>query len=206
MGLEKWVAENATRIAGCGDEEALFPVVWPCIAARLENDTFRKWRPSQTTEAFARGWIAGESFGDIHGRMIAAHAAIGLGRQPRKPKVEHVVEMGENALGFDGAHIVGAITELFELLSPDGEDRPVTVLQSLQKRLKYGLPSGPSILLFEAGFSDRPLALDLAEVVPGISSRGAMKRGMRRKRHEIEEILTRYPKYFSRVFDRVIGS
>jgi hypothetical protein len=206
IGLEQWVAENAQQIAGCKDEEALFSVVWPCIAARVENDTFRKWRPTQTTEAFTRGWIAGESFGALHERMLAARASIGLGKKPRKPKVEHVVEMGENAIGFDGAHVLGAVTELYELLNADAEETAVPVLQTLQKRLKYGLPSGPSILLYEAGFSDRPLALDLAQLVPEILSRTEIRAAMRQERESVEAVLTRYPQYFGRVFERIIGA
>jgi hypothetical protein len=206
IGLEQWVAENAQRIAAAGDEEALFSVVWPCIAARVENDTFKKWRPAETTEALALGWIAGEAFGDLHERMLAARARIGLGKKPRTPKVENVVQMGESALGFDGAHVLGAITELYELLNPDAEETVVPVLQGLQKRLKYGLPSGPSILLYEAGFSDRPLALDLAQIVPEISSRPKMRVAMRREREHVEEVLTRYPQYFWRVLERLIGS
>jgi len=204
VALERWVTENRERIAGCGDENSLFAVVWPCIASRIENDTFKKWQPNQTTEAFARSWIAGKSFGVLHEGTRAAGVRIGLGGKPRAPRVEHVVEMGENALGFDGAHVLGAITELFELLDPN-EDTAVTLLQSLQKRLKYGLPSERSILLYEAGFADRPLAIDLAHAVQEISSRAEMMSVMRRQSQAVETVLAKYPQYYWRVFDRVVG-
>jgi POLQ-like helicase len=204
--LEKWVADNLQRIDGCDDDDELFGVVWPCIAARIENDTFKKWQPTETTEAFAKRWIVGDAFGTLHDSMTAASVRIGLGARPRKPKVENIVAMGENALGFDGAHILGAITELYELLNPDAEDTAVPVLQTLQKRLKYGLPSGPSILLYEAGFSDRPLALDLAELVPEISTRSEMRAALREERANVEATLTRYPEYFSRILERLLGS
>jgi POLQ-like helicase len=206
VALEKWVADNLQHIAGCDDDDELFGVVWPCIAARIENDTFKKWRPIETTEAFARRWITGESFGALHDSMTAANVRIGLGAKPRKPKIEHVVEMGENAFGFDGAHVLGAITELYGLLNPDAEETRVPLLQKLQKRLKYGLPSGPSILLYEAGFSDRPLALDLAQIVPEISSRTEMGPAMRQERESVEAVLTRYPQYFWRLYQRLTGS
>lgn len=206
VALEKWVAENLERIAGCDDVDELFDIVWPCIAARIENDTFQKWRPAETREAFAMGWLAGDAFGALHDSMAAASVRIGLGARPRKPKVEHIVEMGENALGYDGAHVLGAITELFRLLSPDEESQgAVPVLQTPQKRLKYGLPSDVSILLYEAGFADRPLASDLALVVPGISSRAQLQATMRRSREAIEDVLGNYPQYFLRVYERVAG-
>ena len=207
IALEKWVSENQERIAGCADVDELFSVVWPHIEARIESDTFRKWRPAETREAFARRWIAGDSFGVLHDSMTAAAAQIGLGARPRKPKVEHIVEMGENALGFDGAHVIGAIAELFELLAPEGggEGGPLCLLQVLQKRLKYGLPAGASIVLYEAGFADRPLALELAGAVPEIASRSEVRSAMCEERAAVAAILDRYPRYFTEVFDRITG-
>ncbi|MCP5525366.1 MAG: hypothetical protein H7A47_00990 [Verrucomicrobiales bacterium] len=204
VALGDWVAENKERIVGCEDDDKLFDLVWPCISAQIENATFERWRPSRTRELFARAWIAGESFGELQARMLQVEVRIGLGSRPRKPKVEHLVEMGENALGFDGAHVLGAITELFELLSPDEEDA-VAVLQTLQKRLKYGLPSGPSILLYEAGFADRPLAIDLAAVVPKIASRAQLRLALRKRREVVEEVIRSYPQYFRNVLERVAG-
>lgn len=205
VALEKWVAENLQRIAGCDDDDELFGVVWPCIAARIESDTFKKWRPIETTEPFARRWIAGDSFGALHGSMSAASVRIGLGARPRKPKIEHIVEMGENALGFDGAHVLGAIAELFELLTAgtESQDGPMRVLGVLQKRLKYGLPAGAPIVLYEAGFADRTLAIELARVVPDVSSRSEIREAMREAVDAVEAILVRYPQYFSEVFERV---
>ncbi len=204
--LEKWVAENRERIAGCDDVDELFDVVWPCIEARIENDTFQKWRPVETREVFAKGWLAGDAFEVLHDSITAASVRIGLGARPRKPKIEHIVEMGENALGFDGAHVLGAITELFKLLSPDEDSQgAVSVLETLQKRLKYGLPSDVSTFLYEAGFADRPLANVLAVVVPGISSRSQLQASMRQSKGAIEDVLGSYPQYFMRVYERVTG-
>lgn len=207
VALEKWVADNLQRIAGCDDDEELFGVVWPCLVARIENDTFKKWQPVETTEAFARRWIVGDTFGALYDDMTAANVRIGLGAKPRKPKVEHIVELGENALGFDGVHVLGAIAELFELLAPEAESvaEPLRVLRVLQKRLKYGLPAGAAILVYEAGFADRPLALELAGVVHEISSRSEIQDAIRAERPAVEAILARYPRYFTEVFDRVVG-
>ncbi|MEO6098585.1 MAG: helicase-related protein, partial [Fibrobacteria bacterium] len=203
--LEKWVADTLQPITGCENDEELFDVVWPCVAARIENDTFVKWRPIQAAEVFAKRWMAGDSFGVLHEGTIAASVRIGLGAKPRKPKIEHVVEMGENAFGFDGAHIVGAITELFDLMADESTEEPLRVIQTLQKRLKYGLPAGSAIVIYEAGFSDRPLALELAQILPAISNRTELATWMRTNRNVVEEVLDKYPMYFTKVFDRVIG-
>jgi POLQ-like helicase len=207
VALEKWVSENLERIAGCADVNELFSVVWPCIEARIESDTFRKWRPAETREALAKRWIEGDSFGVLHDSMTAAAVRIGLGAKPRKPTVEHIVEMGENAFGFEGAHVLGAVAELFELLAPEDEreGEPLRLLQVLQKRLKYGLPEGASIVLYEAGFADRPLALELAGAVPEIASRSEVRNTMREDQPAVEAVLDRYPRYFTDVFERIKG-
>lgn len=207
IALEDWVAQNLERIAGCASVDELFDIVWPCIAARVESDMFQKWRPVETREAFAKRWIAGDSFGVLHDSMTVAGVRIGLGAKPRKPKVEHVVEMGENALGFDGAHVLGSIAELFQFLArvDDSESEPVRLLQVLQKRLKYGLEAGTSVLLYEAGFSDRPLATELVGAISTVASRTELRTAMRKERLAVEAILARYPRYFTQVFERLAG-
>lgn len=204
VAIEEWVVKNLIRIADCADVEALFDIVWPCIEARIESDTFQKWRPSETREAFAKRWIAGDSFGVLHDSMTTAGVRIGLGASPRKPKVEHIVDVGENALGFDGAHVLGAITEIFEFLMPDDQrgGQSLRLLQVLQKRLKYGLPAGAATVLYEAGFADRPLALELAGAVTNLSSRSEMCNAMNEAQAAVKTILARYPKYFNGVFER----
>jgi POLQ-like helicase len=205
--LEKWVAENFERIAISEDDDELFNVVWPCIETRIKNDIFRKWRPAETIESFAKRWIAGDSFGALHESMTAAGVRIGVGAKPRKPKVENIVEMGENALGFHGAHVLGAMAELFDLLSPmddASEGEPMRLLQVLQKRLKYGLPAGACIVFYEAGFADRPLALELAGAVPEIVSRRDVGNAMRANRAAVGAVLDGYPRYFTEVLGRFI--
>jgi POLQ-like helicase len=206
VALETWVSENLERIAGCADTDELFNVMWPCIEARIASDTFRKWQPAETRATFAKRWIAGDSFGVLHESMTAAAVRIGLGAKPRKPKVEHIVEMGENALGFDGAHVLGAVTELFVLLASEDESEgeQLQLLQVLQKRLKYGLPAGASIVLYEAGFADRPLALELAGAVPEIRLRSKVQEVMREEQAAVKAILGRYPRYFTEVFIRIL--
>lgn len=207
VALENWVAENLERIAGCDDVDQLFATAWPCIAARIESEPFRKWQPVETREAFAKRWIAGDSFGVLHDSMTAKAVRIGLGAKPRKPKVEHIVEMGENALGFHGAHVLGAISELFEFLVRDEESKGETLrlLRLLQKRLRYGLPAGVPILLYEAGFADRPLALELAAAIPAVELRSELRQAIGEDRPAVLAILARYPRYFTEIFERVAG-
>ena len=155
----------------------------------------------------AKRWIAGDAFGTLREMMVAKGVKVGLGVRPRDPSVAHIVEMGENAVGYEGAHVIGAISAVFDyLLSAGVEDSDgehLKVLRVLQKRLKYGLPAGPSILLYEAGFADRPLAVELAKLMPQISSRNGIGDAIRDERAAVKAILDRYPQYFAKVFERV---
>ncbi len=203
VALEKWVIDNLERIAGCDDDDELFNVVWPCLEVRIKNDTFQKW-PAGTRKTFAKRWISGDSFGTLHDSMTAASVRIGLGAKPRKPKVEHIVEMGENALGFDAAHVLGAITELFKLRISDNGNVTGSIFETLQKRIKYGLPSGIPILLYESGFSDRTLALELASVIPETKLRSGVRLLIENYTDSIKAVLSGYPSYFSTILDRLI--
>jgi hypothetical protein len=54
--------------------------------------------------------------------------------------------------------LVGAIIELAGYAAPDATSELTGKLQLFQKILKYGLPTGTTIALYEVGFSDRVIA------------------------------------------------
>jgi hypothetical protein len=205
MALEEWVVNNIDGMASSETEEELLGLIWSCAVKHIQNDNFRKWRPLESLAVLARGWIKGESFGSLHDAMIAAGAKIGLKSRTRSPKVEHIVEMGESALGFDAAHVLGAIVDICGLVRPGDEEAPVPLLHKLQKRLKYGLPSESAVVLYEAGFSDRVLSIELASVIGDATNRSAMTLSLRRLRAEVVSALRRYPRYYSRVLDGILS-
>ena len=60
----------------------------------------------------------------------------------------------ESGLSYEGALLVGALTEFIELFDREEADELINRVRSFQKRLNYGLPTEAAIALYELGFSD----------------------------------------------------
>lgn len=203
VSLQNWVTENLAALEDSESTEGIFEIVWPCIAARIGLDNFRKWQPPDSLKSFALAWLQGNSFGTIHSAMLAAGAKIGLGAKPRNPKIEHVVELGEGGFGFDGAHAIAGIVEVYGLLRPEAETLTIGLLEALHKRFKYGLPSQTSVVLYELGFADRVIASALATALGPVDSKADVKAALRAHREDFAELLSQYPAYFVELLERV---
>jgi len=127
-GLEDWVDHSAARLLAAKNDHERFDTVWGCLEPRIENTTFRKCNPAEETKRFAEGWLNGDSFGKLCDEMSKRKVRIGTGKKPRRPTVEYCVELGETALGFDGAHILGAVIELIQLRITDLEAKDIDPL------------------------------------------------------------------------------
>jgi len=204
VSFEAWVTQNLIRLEACTTEEEMFEVVWPCVTARISMDNFRKWQPIESLSTFAQAWLNGDSFGEIHEIMMLAGARIGLGEKPRKPTIEHIVDIGESGFGFDGAHALAGIIEMYSLLRPNSETETVSILEGLHKRFKYGLPSQSAVILYELGFADRVIAIALGNAIGSAASKGAVKRALRSRTNAASALLQQYPSYFRGVFERVV--
>jgi POLQ-like helicase len=201
--LQTWVTENLAALEESLSADGVFGVVWPCIAARIGLDKFRKWQPVDTLKSFALAWLRGDSFGSIHSDVLAAGARIGLGSKPRKPKIEHIVEIGEGGFGFDGAHAIAGVIEVYSFLRPEAETATVGLLEALHKRFKYGLPSQTAVVLYELGFADRVIASALADALGPLGAKGDVKAALRTRKEDLALVLAQYPAYFVEVFERL---
>jgi hypothetical protein len=202
--LQTWVSQNLAAIEDSATEDDMFGVLWPCIADRIDLDNFRKWQPAGTLKDFAQAWLRGDSFGAIHAAMVNSNARIGLGAKPRRPTTEHIVEIGEGGFGFDGAHVIAGIIEVYGLLRADADTDTVKTLQALHKRFKYGLPSQTAVVLYEMGFADRVIAIAIANAIGPADSKATARRALRARRDTMSPLLEHYPAYFGEVFARVV--
>lgn len=114
----------------------------------------------------------------------------------RNIEIEHIVDLCERSIGYDGSLVVSAICEFILSLTQDNEEQ-LYRLQFLQKRLKYGLPTVTSILLYEIGFSDRVIAQDITCTLSLVSTqKDELLVELREKKKEATEIINNYPTYF----------
>lgn len=117
--------------------------------------------------------------------------------QRRHIKTDSIIDICDNGLSYDGTLVIGAITEIIELLRPEDSGGLVVKLLELQKRMKYGLSTPMSIALYELGFSDRVVSMDLASILKNTSvDRRSIVRFIKRNEQKVRELLEKYPSYF----------
>jgi hypothetical protein len=196
LAIEEWARQNFRQMTACPTQDELFSVVWEALLQHIRHRTFTRITPASSLKSLATQWIQGAPFHALLKILTAANARIDTGLRPRKPQLDHVVDICENAFAYDGMLVIGAVTELTRLHFPQNKAL-LESLQTLQKRLKYGLATPAAIALYEIGFADRVLASDLATVVGAVESRAAAKQAIRHHEGAIREVLPQYPSYFS---------
>ena len=196
LAIEEWVRHNFKQMTACRTQAELFSVLWAVLLQHTRSRTFARTNPTASLETLAAQWIEGAPFHHLLNTLKAANARIGTGLRPRKPQLDHVVDICENAFAYDGMLILGAVTELTRLHFPHNKAL-LEDLQILQKRLKYGVATRAAITLHELGFADRALASELAPLVGAVGSRAAARQAIRHHENAIRQALAQYPSYFS---------
>ena len=132
-------------------------------------------------------------------------AQLTWGSKFRGFNIEHVVEIYENGVAYDGALLVGAIVELIAYTAADPDGQLTAMLEVLQKMLKYGLPTRAAIALYEIGFADRAVVADLATALNlADEERGEVLQRLRNEQDSVRTLLGKYPAYFMHVLDHVL--
>jgi superfamily II DNA/RNA helicase len=203
LTIEKWVTENVGRLSACETQEELLTALWPILARTIRNSLFKRCNPAEILQAVAEGWIEGRPYHELFQIVSEANVRFGTGPRARYARLEHVVDICENALAYDGMLTMGAVTEIYGLLRPDDHDT-LGILLKLQKRMKYGLPSPLTVILYELGFADRVIAIELSEVVGAGSSRRRVIGQLKQKVGRVREVLEKYPSYFHKILTTVL--
>lgn len=199
LAIEHWVKQNLDTLTEAPTQDDLFELLWPLFYAHIQNKTFRNCQSPAHLKQIALGWFSGKSFSDLH--AVLATDKIKIGRF--NPTVEHVVEICEGALSFEGMLVVNAVREVFALNRP--EDGITTrSLDVFQKRLKYGLENMTAVIHFEIGFSDRVISSELAALTGGVRGRAHAIGRLRRTAEQAREAIAKYPSYFSERLEAII--
>lgn len=204
QSIEGWVQTNADQLMVAGNENEVLNLVWPLLIKHIHNNIFMKCDKPDVLKEITQGWINGNSFHELLETIQHRKAKMIWGTKRRDFKIDHMVEVCEVGLAYDVALLIGAITEFIDLVNLEGKDVLINRLQFLQKRLKYGLPSVTSIVLYEMGFSDRVIALELAAIVNGRDQR-TIRRSLKEKKVNVERVLNKYPSYYStEIYERLV--
>lgn len=206
ISIENWVSEHVQNIIECNNNDELLTTLWPIICQKISNKSFLKCDHPEVLIDIAEGWISGEPFCELLEIVQQADARIIWGTKRRNYKVEHIVDLCENAFGYEGTLVVGAIVEMLNLVQTDNREGLIERLEELQRQLRYGLASAKAITLYEMGFSDRVVAAELSSILNNdtVPYRDAIASDLRGKERKVREVLDKYPAYFSARFDALV--
>ena len=195
--IEKWVQTNAYNLLSIVDETNALDLAWPLLTQHINNGVFTKFDKPEVLKEIAHGWISGKPFSDLLKIIHERKAKMIWGTRRMEFKIDHVVDVCEGTLAYDGALVVGAVCEFIETLDQDGTGDLISRLQLFQKRLKYGLPTETTIALYELGFSDRVIAQDLAASLNlATSQKKDLVKALKKEQVGANAVIEKYPRYF----------
>lgn len=202
--IESWVTGHIGELKTAEDIDDLLEVLWPIITNVVQNKLFRNCEPQSVLLELGTGWIHGQPFHALFDIIKESNAVNRAGTKRRQFKLDHVVEICENGLSYDGALVIGAIIELVDMLDSEDSEDLIADLQILQKRIKYGLSNIQEIILYEMGFADRCVATELAGFLGDqIYYRNDMLVSLRQNADDVVELLSKYPAYFTSVWNKL---
>lgn len=197
QAIEGWVQNNADSLLTIVDETDALDLAWPLLTRHINSGVFTKFDKPEVLKEIAHGWISGKPFSDLLKIIRKQKAKMICGTRRREFKIDHVVDVCEGTLAYDGALVVGAVCEFIETLDQDGTGDLINRLQLFQKRLKYGLPTETTIALYELGFSDRVIAQDLAASLNlAATQKKDLVKALKKDRDGARAVMEKYPSYF----------
>ena len=195
--IERWVQSNAASLLLIVDETEALDLIWPLLTQHINGGVFTKFDKPEVLKEIAHGWIGGKPYSVLLNIIRKRKTKMIWGTRRREFKIDHVVDVCEGTLAYDGALLVGALCEFIETLDQDGTGDLINRLQLFQKRLKYGLPKETTIVLYELGFSDRVISQDLTSTLNlSATQKIEMVKVLKQKRDVAIAIIEKYPKYF----------
>ncbi|MGL1263993.1 DEAD/DEAH box helicase [Vibrio parahaemolyticus] len=205
QAIEGWVQANVDSLLSIDDETEMLDLVWPLLTRHINSGVFTKFDKPEVLKEIARGWISGKPFNDLLKIIRERKCKMIWGSRRREFKVDHVVDVGEGKLAYEGALVIGAVCELIETLGRDSGDL-ISRLHVFQKRLKYGLPTETTIILYELGFSDRVIAQDLTTSLSlDAHQKKNLVKALKKDRDGARAVMEKYPSYFQERMNEIMG-
>jgi len=203
--IEEWVQTNSDNLFSIVDETEVLDLVWPLLTRHISSGVFTKFDKPEVLKEIAHGWLGGKPFSDLLKIIRERKAKMIWGTRRREFKIDHVVNLCEGTLAYDGALVVGAVSEFIESFDKDGTGDLIKRLHLFQKRLKYGLPTETAIALYELGLSDRVISQDLMASMHLTATRKRdLLRILKRSRDVAKTVAGKYPSYFQSQLNKLL--
>ena len=188
----------------CRSGEEVLEVSWEIILKFIKNKSCRNLEEQELLQEIAKLWLEGDSYFNIFKRLNLEKIKI----SNKYCRIENVVDICENGFGYDTSLLFGSIIEILKYKQEEEHTALIDRLNILQKRIKYGLPSYGSTIVYELGFSDRVIALEITQAIENdsetsLSSKTAAIRNFKISKNLYAGILDKYPSFFSTILNEV---
>lgn len=202
--VSQWLDKEIGTLAQARSQAELLSVLWPLFLRLTTHKDIKRCSVNAAMAELALGWIAGTPYHVLLARLERNRAKIVTAKQRRGYKVGHLVDICENGLAFEGTLLVSAIVELL-LVRGENFEPLVESLKSFQKSIRYGLPPGSAVILYEQGLGDRVVAQRAGSLVSAdAKSKEDVLGEVREREQDLRAVLERFPAYFESRLRRML--
>lgn len=209
LEIDKWAMENMARVRAVASDIDLLDVLWPMLQNLTSEKLIRDVEPANAINTLAKEWIVGKPFHSLFATLNDLKATYPYGTKRRKFTEAMVVDLCEQGFGFELPLLLAAVTEAISAqLAVDEEEknRLVDLMNLLQKRFKYGLPTQSTIAFYEVGFAERVVAqaVDTAigiQATSTITARTLLKQSTA----EVGPVIEKFPAYFQSQYLNIVA-
>lgn len=197
--INTWLDESIDDLVLFQDNNELELALWQFIKTRIKNKVFTNFSHQDLLDNIFKLWIKDKSYHEILEEFTSLDIRIIAKSKRYKLTVDHIVQICEKAISFEGTLVLSSIIEFLKLY----EERLDTAdleqsLKVFQKKMKYGLNSMNAIITYELGFNDRFLSNELAGLINENSTYSRIKRFIKNDSSS-ETIIDSYPSYYKKV-------
>lgn len=205
--IDKWVAERVEAVLAVESSEGLFEVLWPVLSEVSGRKEVSEMYRVGTLQSVGRGWIQGMEYSRLFSLLDSSRIRPSPRNGLRSVDVDGVVGLCEQTFGYEFCLLIAALRlSISATVSSDDEryERTLSLMDGLQKRLKYGLSKAVEIGIFELGFSERVVAQEIAaKALPEfVASPDELEEVIRSRLDVVRGVVALYPSYFESVCAR----
>lgn len=203
VAIESWLSKNLFELQVCNNTHDLLRASFPLIILLSRHELFRKIESHEVLYLIIESWVSGHSYNTILESASNLGGMIKTKRGSTALKMKHVIELVDNALGYESVLIVGALADIIEATCNDQET--AEKIRELQASLKCGLYTPVERWFFNNGINDREICKRISTYLHlnGVNLHKLRIRALRRFTDDIKSILSAFPSVFAdiNVFD-----
>lgn len=198
--IQNWVKSNIDNILCCKETSQLLRLLFSCIVAVIHNQTYDKLINADIEVlAIANNWIKGKTYYNILKECEKYNFTIMKRKKINPISLDDVVNICESVLSYDITVILSAISEAVKSLV-DETDLVFNLFRYLGLELKYGIPYGNSVHIYELGFVDRVVSQKIGEFFANkfitFNSKYDAIESIKQYSEEVSQLVSEFPSYY----------